>query len=67
MRTLLLTSAIFFVSNCAHHGMLKKLDLDHDQKISHEEFISGHEKMFSEMDLNKDGFVTVDEIKKAHH
>ncbi|MGZ5046604.1 MAG: EF-hand domain-containing protein [Usitatibacter sp.] len=51
-----------------HGGMLKKLDTDGDGRISRAEAqaaprLAAH---FDEIDANKDGFITMDEMKAAH-
>jgi Ca2+-binding EF-hand superfamily protein len=51
-----------------HGGFMKKLDKDGDGRISREEAqaaprLAAH---FEEIDTNKDGFITPDEMKAAH-
>ena len=41
------------------------MDADKDGKVSKEEFLKAHEAMFVAKDVNKDGFIDADEMKKA--
>ena len=45
-----------------HGGMMMHLDKNKDQKISKDEYMA----KFTEIDANKDGFITRDEMKKHH-
>jgi len=45
--------------------MIKHMDTDKDGKISKQEWQDFHDKRFAEMDADKDGFVTADEMKAA--
>ncbi|MFT7433647.1 MAG: Ca2+-binding EF-hand superfamily protein [Alphaproteobacteria bacterium] len=46
-------------------GMLEKVDLVKNGKISQSEFIEKSKKRFIKMDGNKDGYLTRDEMKNA--
>jgi len=46
--------------------MFKRLDADHDGKLSLTEFAATDQKMFARMDKNKDGTVTRDELTARH-
>ncbi|MFZ4125224.1 MAG: hypothetical protein ACOYJ2_04035, partial [Rickettsiales bacterium] len=42
-----------------HHGkMMEKIDTDKDGKVSKAEHLAHADQKFTEMDTNKDGFVT---------
>lgn len=45
--------------------MIQYMDTDKDGKISKQEWQDFHDKRFAEMDADKDGFVTADEMKAA--
>lgn len=47
-----------------HEEMFKETDVDNDGKISKQEFTAKSEKHFDQMDKNKDGYLTQDEIKR---
>jgi len=63
---LILLISIFILSSCGHHKRYGKhfdnLDLDKDQKISQEEWLS----KFKIIDTNSDGFITNEEMKNKH-
>jgi len=44
---------------------LNRMDANKDGKISHDEFMAPHEKRFKEDDINNDGFLNKDELRKA--
>jgi hypothetical protein len=46
--------------------MFKRLDADHDGKLSLAEFAAPDQKTFARMDKNKDGTVTRDELTARH-
>ncbi|MEE9343192.1 MAG: hypothetical protein V3V12_06150 [Gammaproteobacteria bacterium] len=46
-------------------GRHAMMDTDGDGKVSKEEFMTGHNKMFSEKDADGDGFIDTDEMKKG--
>jgi hypothetical protein len=52
--------------------LLKLMDADNDEKISHAEFIAFMEAEFKRLDLDKDGYLNLKELEKsqlavAHH
>lgn len=52
-----------------HHmeKMWKKIDTDGDGRISRQEALAKASEEFDKKDLNHDGYLTQDEIKKSHH
>ena len=44
---------------------MKKMDADGDGKVTHEEFMKGHDAMFKSMDANSDG--VIDSSEHAAH
>lgn len=42
---------------------LEQMDKDKDSKVSKDEFISSANAEFERIDLNKDGFITTEELK----
>lgn len=56
----------------AHHHkkspqrMLKKVDVNQDGKVDLNEFLAHAEQRFTKMDLNSDGFLTLEEGREAH-
>jgi hypothetical protein len=52
-----------------NHGAkaLKSADANGDGKVSRDEFMAAAAARFDKMDGNKDGFLTPDEMKAAHH
>jgi Ca2+-binding EF-hand superfamily protein len=46
---------------------MQMMDADGDGKISKDEFMQGHEKMFNAMDQNKDGVLDANELKMMMH
>jgi len=44
---------------------MEMMDADKDGKVSKEEFMTAHEKMFTKHDANGDGSIDADEMKKA--
>lgn len=46
--------------------MFKRLDADHDSKLSLAEFAATDQKMFARMDKNKDGVLARDELMARH-
>ena len=58
--------------HAAHRGdhakaMLKKIDTDGDGKISKAEALAAAAARFDRADTNKDGFLTLEEMKAARH
>jgi Ca2+-binding EF-hand superfamily protein len=47
--------------------MLKKIDTDGDGKVSKAEALAAAAARFDKADANKDGFLTVEEMKAARH
>jgi Ca2+-binding EF-hand superfamily protein len=45
----------------------KRLDKNHDGKLSEAEFAAPGEKLFARLDKNKDGVLTPDELTRRHH
>lgn len=48
------------------HSGMSGIDLDGDGKISKEELLKHHEKIFDKKDLNNDGFIDKEEMQKMH-
>lgn len=46
--------------------MLKKVDVNQDGKVDLNEFLAHAEQRFTKMDLNSDGFLTLEEGREAH-
>ncbi len=46
------------------HKMLKKMDVDHDDLISQQEFDAFHKKMFGKIDHDHDGILNENELKE---
>jgi Ca2+-binding EF-hand superfamily protein len=62
-----MTAAQFAADAPTHYGdlssrMFKRLDADHNSKLSPAEFSATDQKAFARMDKNKDGAVTRDEL-----
>ena len=59
----------FHAAQRGAHGkaMLKKIDTDGDGKISKAEALAAAAARFDRADTNKDGFLTVEEMKAARH
>ena len=49
-----------------HGGHLKRMDTDHDGKVSRAEALAAAEAAFARADANGDGFVTPEEMRAAH-
>jgi Ca2+-binding EF-hand superfamily protein len=63
MKWLFVPLILLFLTSCSHHphhNKLKKFDKDQDGKISKAEW----SQKFDKKDLNGDGFLTMDEMKK---
>ena len=59
----------FHASHRGGHGkkMLKMVDTDKDGKVSKAEALAAAAARFDRADANKDGFLTVEEMKAARH
>ena len=49
-----------------HGGHFKRMDADHDGKVSRAEALAAAEAAFARADANGDGFVTTEEMRAAH-
>jgi Ca2+-binding EF-hand superfamily protein len=61
--TALATAAYAAGPNGGHGGFLKSADLNKDGAIDQTEFQTTRDKWFADLDADKDGFVTADELK----
>ena len=47
--------------------LFKRLDTNHDGKLSEAEFAAPGQKLFARLDKNQDGVVTKDELSRPRH
>jgi len=69
--TILMAQFSFASSNEKHHGQFHgkrffKMDTNQDEKVSFEEWTKSKTASFQKIDVDGDGFVTREEMKKHH-